>query len=80
MCMALLTAAGGLTVATVAFFAVGWKFTRLALEAESDGVWERFGQLWQAYVYVIGSILLLELGPSIGSTIVGFATWVLTLW
>jgi len=78
--MALLTAAGGLTVATVAFFAVGWKFTRLALEADSDGVWERFGQLWQAYVYVWVGILLLELGPSTGSTIVGVGNWVISLW
>jgi len=78
--MALLTAAGGLTVATVAFFVVGWKMTRLAIQAENDGVWQRFGQLWQAFVYVWFGILLLELGPSIGSTIVGVGNWVIQLW
>jgi len=77
----LFTTVGALTVATLAFFIVAWRFTRLAVEAESESVWQRFAHIQKAYWGVLASILFVEAYPAVASflsnvgAVVGGLTW-----
>lgn len=78
--MPVLTTAGALTVATIGFFITAWRFTRLAMETESDSVWQRFARIWQAYTWALASVVLVDLGPGLASFTIDLGTWVVGLW
>lgn len=65
--MPLLTTVGALTVATIGFFIVAWRFTRLAVKTESESVWQRFAHIQQAYWGSLAAIIGVEVYPAIAS-------------
>jgi hypothetical protein len=58
---------GALTAATLGFFIVAWRFTRLAVETESDSVWQRFARINKAYWGALVAILGVEAYPAVAS-------------